>query len=193
MHRLVRTSLLIAGVAAALAWPGGAYAASAEQIIRDCSQDGDFDREYSQRDLRRAEGRLPTDVDEYTDCRDVINQAQIRDRSSRTGQGGGGAGGGGSGSGPGGSVAASPEDAQALAGRARKADKGEAPALSVGGERVGTGGGGALSTASAANELPLSILIALICVAALGAAGAYAILRRRFPEAGRAALRLFRR
>jgi hypothetical protein len=194
MHRLVRTSLLTAGVAALLAWPGGAYAASAEQIIRDCSQDGDFDREYSQRDLREAEGRLPTDIDEYTDCRDVINQAQIRDRSSRGGEGGGGAGGGGggSGSGTGGALTPSPEDAKALAGKAKRADEGDAPSLSVGGERIDAGGG-VLRTGSAAHELPLPILLALICVAAVSAVGGYAVLRRRYPEAGRAALRLFRR
>jgi hypothetical protein len=186
--RFVRDSLLIAGVAVALVSPAAAQAATAEQIIRDCSQDGDFDRQYSQRDLRKAEGRLPTDVDEYTDCRDVINQAQIRDKGSR-----GGPGGGGNGSGPGGSVATSPEDAKALADAASNAHKGDAPPLSVGGERVKPGGSGLLSTASSANELPLPLLIALLCVAAVSVGGGYAFMRRRFPEAGRAALRLFRR
>jgi hypothetical protein len=188
--RFARDSLLLAALLAAMVTPAAALAASSGQIIRDCSQDGDFDRQYSQRDLRRAEGRLPTDVDEYTDCRDVINQAQIRGK----GGGGGAAGGpGGGAAAPDGSVGASPEDAKALADAASGASSGRAPALSVGGQRVKPGSGGVLSTAAAANELPLPILLALICAAALGAAGGYALVQRRFPELGRAALRLIRR
>lgn len=188
--RTVRNSLLALAVLSALALPSAALAANANDIIRDCSQDGDFDRNYSQGDLRRAEQRVPTDVDEYTDCRDVINQAQVRDRSSR---GGGSGGAGGSGGGGGGSVPTSPEDVKALADAAKDSDAGRAPSLSVGGERVLPGSGGALSTASAANEIPVPILLVLICVAAMAAAGGYALLKRRFPEARSAALRIFRR
>ncbi|MEA2376065.1 MAG: hypothetical protein QOD53_2528, partial [Thermoleophilaceae bacterium] len=47
--------------------------------------------------------------------------------------------------------------------------------------------------ASAANQLPLPLTIALIAVAALCAAGALALAWRRWPQIRRAPLRLFRR
>jgi hypothetical protein len=52
--------------------------ASPQQVIRDCAQDGKLDRHYSLSDLKNAEKKLPTDVDEYTNCRDVINQAEVQ-------------------------------------------------------------------------------------------------------------------
>src|SRR5215210_7214500 len=55
----------------ALAFPAMAQA-SARDVILDCADNGKLDRKHSQRDLRRAQGRLPTDIDEYSDCREVI-------------------------------------------------------------------------------------------------------------------------
>jgi hypothetical protein len=191
MRLFVKTSLTIAALAV-LAVPAPAFG-SGSQVIRDCAQDGDLDRKYSSRDLRDAEGELPTDVDEYTDCRDVINQAQVRDdRDGRDGGGGGTAGSSGNG-GSGGGVPATPEDAKELEKATRGAESDEAPELTVGDQRIEPSGGGLLSTAQAANDLPLPLVLVLIAIAALGAGGGYMALRRRFPDARRFALRLIRR
>jgi len=43
-------------------------------VIADCVVDGDLDRRYGRSVLRRALLILPSDVDEYTDCRRVIDK-----------------------------------------------------------------------------------------------------------------------
>src|SRR3954453_2084645 len=79
--------------------------ASPQAVIRDCAQDGKLDQHYSLSDLKNAEKKLPTDVDEYTNCRDVINQAEVQGSGGKSRgnphgavSGAGGAGGGGGGS-----------------------------------------------------------------------------------------------
>ena len=44
-------------------------------MIADCARDGQLDRSYSNSELRRARDNLPADLDEYSDCRDVIAAA----------------------------------------------------------------------------------------------------------------------
>src|ERR1700750_1271679 len=82
--------------------------ANPQQVIRDCAQDGKLDQHYSLSDLKNAEKKLPTDVDEYTNCRDVINQAEVQGsggKSNGSSHGGAGGGGGKGGSGGGGAQA----------------------------------------------------------------------------------------
>jgi hypothetical protein len=74
--------------------------ASGSAVVRDCTLDGKLDKHYSQSDYRDALAHLPTDVDEYTDCRDVIRSAQLA-AAGRGGKRGGGTGGGGTSSGGG--------------------------------------------------------------------------------------------
>src|SRR3954447_16618370 len=75
--------------------PAAAYA-SGSAVIRDCTDDGRLQGHYSQRDLRDALNSIPSDVDEYTDCRDIIRRAAFS-----AGAGGGGGGGNSSNSGGG--------------------------------------------------------------------------------------------
>jgi hypothetical protein len=174
--------------AALLASPAVAHA-SPQQVIRDCAQDGKLDRHYSLSDLKKAESKLPTDVDEYTNCRDVINQAEVQG-SGGNGHGtahGAAAGSGGSG---GGGSAASPDDVRAL-NNAKGSSK--PPSLSLHGQKVMPGGGGVFKTAGAANDVPMPVLFALIALGALTAGGGLVALRRRFPEVFGAALRILRR
>src|SRR3954466_9855007 len=63
--------------AAVLATPETAEA-SPQGVIVDCAKDGKLDHHYSLSDLKQAEKQLPSDVDEYTNCRDVINQAEVQ-------------------------------------------------------------------------------------------------------------------
>ena len=176
---------------ALLALPGIAHA-NPQQVIRDCAQDGKLDHHYSLSDLKKAEKKLPTDVDEYTNCRDVINQAEVQG-SGGNNQGsshGGGSGGGASG-GSGGGPSASASDVNAL-NHAKDTGR-KAPSLTLHGEKVIPGSGGVFKTAGAANDLPMPVLLALIALGALTVAAAVVALRRRFPEVFGAALRILRR
>jgi uncharacterized membrane protein YgcG len=65
-----------------------------EALIRDC-QDGTISGRYSAKDFTRALRDIPTDVDEYTDCRDVIRRAQLGAAGGGGSTGGGGSAGGG--------------------------------------------------------------------------------------------------
>ncbi|HEY3021482.1 MAG TPA: hypothetical protein VGJ32_14890, partial [Solirubrobacteraceae bacterium] len=82
--------------------PAAAALASGSAVIRDCTDDGRLQGHYSQRDLRDALGSIPSDVDEYTNCRDVIRRAAFNGAGAAGGGsrgGGGGTGGAGNGGG----------------------------------------------------------------------------------------------
>jgi len=98
-HRLA--SILAALLVACLALPAFA-SASGEDVIRDCYDDGHIDGSYSQDDYQDAQDNIPGDVDQYSDCRDVIAQAQA-DGSRGSGGKKGNSGSGGSGGSSGGS------------------------------------------------------------------------------------------
>ena len=192
MKPLGHIALIVAMLALVAAPPAFA---DYNDVIRDCNEDGDLDRRYSDRELREAEQKLPSDIDEYTDCRAVIRAARGR------GSGGGGGVPGFGGGLPGGTgsieEAATPEDRAAL--DEAKRDTGpaarERAAVSIDGERVVPGGDDGEFTAArtAANDLPLAVLLVLICVAALAAAIALAAAARRWPRIARGPLRLLRR
>lgn len=86
--------LILALALALLALPSLAHASAAD-VIRDCTLDSRLDGTYTQKELRSALANLPSDVDEYTNCRDVIRAAQL------AGGSGGGSSGGGTASDPG--------------------------------------------------------------------------------------------
>src|SRR5215211_1105544 len=163
-----------------------AAAASPGQVIRDCADDGQLQGHYSNEDLRKARDNLPSDLDEYSDCREVIGAAIGSGGASKRGgsRGGGGAGGGGGhGSGGAGAVSAAAErharagDASAL----EKATSGDKPSLTVGGKPVSPGENGLFDLASASNGMPTPLLLALLAMAVLAAAAAFVALRRRVP------------
>src|ERR671930_2224271 len=112
MRRIRDTLILLGATAVLLAVPAVALA-SPQQVIRDCAQDGKLDQHYSLSDLKNAEKKLPTDVDEYTNCRDVINQAEVAGSGDKGSKAHGAAGGGGSGK-NGGGGGPSPKDVKAL-------------------------------------------------------------------------------
>jgi hypothetical protein len=66
----------------------------AQQLLRDACRDGKVDGTYSQADFRRALIELPADTDQYTNCRDVLNEARLAALSSGRDKPGGGSGGG---------------------------------------------------------------------------------------------------
>jgi hypothetical protein len=184
---------LLCLVAALLIAPA-AKAASVNQIVRDCADDGVLEGHYTAAELRKAERHLPTDVAEYSNCGDLLSRAAdaaaATPRSGTSGTSGGGSGGGGSGSGSsGGAVAtatpadtpdtvaaapvgpSTPQDAQALAAAANTQTP---PAIHVRGRRVLSG----LAANISRNSLPSTLVVALILLAAAAVAVAAPALRR---------------
>ena len=202
-------TLLIPAVLILPALPGTAFA-NAAAVQRDCADNGVLDKKHSKADLKKAKSSLPSDLDEYTDCRAAINKglAASASASSNDGSPSGGSGSGGSGGGgPTANAAANgaPADAAgsapgggANAGGAKGAVKGAAlpapakPSLVVAGQTIEPGKNGLFQSSEAANGLPLPILLALIAVGLLTAAGGYLVMKRRGIAPG-AALRLLRR
>jgi hypothetical protein len=190
--RVARNLLLLAAVAVLVA-PAGA-SATPEQVIEDCGQDGTLNRKYSNSDLRKARDNLPTDLAEYSDCRDVISAAITGGSDKGGGRGSPGHGVGGAGAADPREQGARAQDAADLQGITSGAAGGsnaggskddEAPPVQVGGEPVEPGGNGLFDLASASNELPTPLLIALICVGLLALAGGSLALRQRMPALGR--------
>ena len=77
--------LTLSGLILLLAAPT-ASAGVREKILREC-QDGRITGDYTPKQLRDARKHIPTDIDEYSDCRDVLARAAL------AGHGGGGGGG----------------------------------------------------------------------------------------------------
>ena len=187
MTRVVRHLLLLAAVAVLVA-PAAAHA-TPRQVIRDCGNDGTLNRKYSNSDLRKARDNLPTDLAEYSDCRDVISAAITGGSDKGGGRGSPGQGVGGAGAADPGEQGARATDAAELPALTSEAASGskdaEPPRVEVGDEPVEPGSNGLFDLASASNELPVPLLIALICVGLLALAGGTVALRERVPALGR--------
>src|SRR4051794_6858686 len=84
--------LILAVVALTLLVAPPAEAWTVNDVIRDCSKNGKLSHDYPPSLIRKARESLPADIDEYTDCRDLLSTP-----TSSASQGGGGSGGGGGG------------------------------------------------------------------------------------------------
>jgi hypothetical protein len=151
--------------------PGVAWADQGTAVVRDCLNHGSIQGHYSQQAYSQALAEIPTDVSEYSDCANLIRQAQLA-AASNPGSGGGGAGGlagggaGGGGAG-GGAAPATAAERRALDAAHRR-----------GGAAVDLGSGEVIRPAvsradigSAVSQLPaplLAVLIALVACALLG-------------------------
>jgi hypothetical protein len=166
--------LLTIGALALLALPANAFA-SADQVIRDCARDGKLDHDYSNSELRKARNNLPSDLDEYSDCRDVIASA-IKGGSDR-GLGAGSPGVGATD--PAGEAAAQAQDQNDLASIATGKD--EKPSVNVGGTKLEPDSSGFFNVGGAANEVPLPLLLALILLSLFALASALGAVRDRVP------------
>jgi hypothetical protein len=178
MNRVVR-HLVVIGVLAMLALPASASAsASAHQVVRDCVYDGKLDHHYSNAELRRARDHLPSDADEYSDCRDVI-AAAIKGGSDR------------SGGAPSPGLAATNPAAEAAAQATDQSDltgiagSDEAPMLDVGGQNLKPDSSGYFNLGGAANEVPVPLLIALLLLCAMALATGFGSARERVPALAR--------
>lgn len=177
--RVVR-HLFLLGAFALLVLPATAQA----DPVSDCSRDGRLDQRYSNSELRKALDEIPGDLDEYSDCRQVISSAI---------QGGSDKGGGRPSAGGSSGQGIDPQeqsrrnrDNQELAAIAGDGDADPSePSVNVGGETVKPGSNGVFDLASASNDLPVPLLIALIAIGVLALAGTLVALRGRIPALAR--------
>jgi cobalamin biosynthesis Mg chelatase CobN len=194
--------LLTALVIACLAAPAAASADSGvNKLLIDACNDEHIDGHYTQAQYKKALEQLPTDTDEYSACREVLQRGRLAalgsskkgnsGNSSGTGTTGGGGGttGGGGSSGSAGSSAAPAADPAASATPAQKkaiAQAGEtAKAVNVGGKLVQPGelGLGAISGSGHSVPTPLAALMVLLVAGALSGGGWWIwrrVLTRRF-------------
>ena len=173
-----------------LGLPAAAHA-SGSDVIRDCADDGKLDKQYSQKELQSAERNLPSDIDEYTDCRSVIRAAMH--------------GGSGNPGGPGpagaiitasGAVAASVADVNALTAVQDSSVKGKRHPIAIGSEQITPGNaglGGPLAGLAGSNGMPASLVTTIAALLLLAVVTAYLAAREKFPVVRRVALRIFKR
>jgi hypothetical protein len=156
-----------------------AMAGTRADIVADCFDDGKLDGNYTASQIRDARNNLPADVDQYSDCRDVLSRALGGSGSNDVGGGDDALGAGGGG--PSEPLSPSgPDEQRAL--DAAAAGGGDKP-VQVGDGTVVPGASG-FAAGAARNEIPATVLATLILlgVAALAAAAPYVrqrVLRRK--------------
>jgi hypothetical protein len=170
--------LVLAGVVAVLLLTASpALAGTREQILQQC-QDGRLTGDFTVKEIRDARNNIPTDIDQYSDCRDVLSRA-IAGRAGGAGGGGGGggaAGGGGGGGGTGGGGTLTPSTPQDQKAIADAAARGDTP-VKVDGGTVVPGASGFEANA-ARNPLPPGLIAVLVLLGIAAAAGAAPLLKR---------------
>lgn len=165
----MRRLLIISTACAALMAPATALAASGDDVIKDCLDNGKIDRHYTQDDYRQAERNMPADVDEYTDCRDQIHHARLaaaRDTRNRASGGGVATGGGGGPTAP--TVDQQPATKAEGAAADRATRHGSAP-VRVAGASIRPGAPGTLASSTSSIPGPLLAVLILLGAGALGA------------------------
>lgn len=174
MNNRVRNLLMSLAAFAVLALAPTA-AASPDAVVRDCAEDGTLDGSYSEADKRAALGRIPADLDEYSDCRAIIA---------------GGSGGGNvkaSASSVGGPAAGTPAAKKAAARRVAKiravlrTKARQKREKELGARSVDPRDAGVFRAANTANGMPLQMTLALIALTILALAAGLLALRRRNP------------
>jgi len=181
---MLRAALVLGCLLLGLVAPAAATAASSTQILRDCADDGVLQGDYTPSELRKARQNIPADTDEYTDCRDVLARAAATGVVNSNGGSGGSSGGasgrsGGSGSGrnrdneP-------PADPHTPEGRQIVGEAGAKPPpgpVTISGRPVIPGTAG-FAAGGVRNEIPTSLIIALVLLGAGALATFTPFLRR---------------
>ena len=201
---MVRSLLAIAFVLLVAASP--ASAASRTEILRDC-QDGSLSGSYTPSELRDARSHIPADIDQYSDCRDVLTRALTSGSGTGTGtnssngggssSGGGTSGSSGSGGGNSGSGASSAPKSSDVAPNAaapapvlKPETQKEQTALTDAGSTGGTEpvtvgerpivpGATAFDPGEGGNRVPSSLVVTLVLLAVAAAVAAAPKARRR--------------
>ena len=170
--------LLVCGLALVLVAPPAAAQSTRIKILRECSENGRLTGDYTAQQIRDARSNIPDDIDEYTDCRDVLTRALLSRAggdpggdSTAPGATGGPGGGttGGTGGGGGGELLTPSTDADRKA-LDEAAGANQTP-VQISGTSVTPGSANGLR-----NDLPttLIVLLALLGAAALAALAPFA-------------------
>ena len=157
-----------------------ANAASTTQILRDCADDGVLQGNYKPSELRNARKNIPTDTDEYTDCRDVLARAAagaVAGSGAGSGSSGGGSGGSG-GSGSANRPLESPNTPEARDAIGKAAARGAPDPVRLGGRPVVPGSAG-LASDAVRNGLPTPLIVLLALLGAAALATLTPFVRRR--------------
>jgi hypothetical protein len=172
MNRRIVTTMIMAVVIAIAA--ASAAQGSPIDVIRDCSEDGSLNRHYSQHDLSGALGQLPSDLDEYTDCRSVIRAAQLAGARGKNAA---------RKSGLASRVnAAAPPSEQEQKQLAHPT--GSHGKVRIGGKPIEPGANASpLNTAGFGTDVPASVIVVLALLATFMLSGAAFASRRRWPAA----------
>ena len=182
VSRLLLATVLMLLVAV----PATAYAGTREKIVADCYDDGKLDGNYSPSEIRDARNNLPADIDQYSDCRDVLARALggTGDKAVGGGSGGGALGGGEGGEGGGGVGGGAPAEDLTPSGPQEQQELsqaatggGDAP-IQVGDTTIVPGAAG-LASGAARNPLPVTVLVAMVLLGLTAVAGAVPYVRRR--------------
>jgi hypothetical protein len=170
MNRMLTTAAMSA-IALSLVVPAGAIASSAA-VIRDCSADGSLEGNYSQGELQGALNGLPSDLDEYTDCRSVIRQAALAKAGGKGGDNPKAAVTGVDRNSP-----ANPDEQRRIRGSGKSG-----AAVKIGGEEVKPGGKAFLAAAFN-NDVPTLLVAVLVLFSLALIGGSLLAAQRRWPEA----------
>jgi hypothetical protein len=176
---MLRTAFFACLLAILVCAPAALAVSTRTKILQEC-QDGRLTGTYTSRQIRDALNNIPDDIDQYSDCRDVLRRALLNQAGNSGNNDGGGVGGGGIGGGPGDSVGSGQpltpstdadrkalDDAAASGGRP----------LQIAGRNVTPGEG------DLRNSLPttLIVVLALLAAAAVAAIGPYVRRQARHP------------
>jgi hypothetical protein len=179
MPRIAFVACLLAVLVAS---PAALADSTRTKILREC-QDGRLTGDYTSKQIRDALNNIPDDIDQYSDCRDVLRGALLNAAGNSGGGSDGGGGnnqGGGSGTGGGGNGGAGGGNGGAPLTPSTDADRhalqdaatGGGRPLEVAGKRV-TPGEGTLH-----NDLPTTLIVVLILLAVATVAALAPFVRR---------------
>jgi hypothetical protein len=184
-------ALLVLAVAAPAAY---ALDGNYHHVIRECYDTGQLPAgKYTRSALKQARKHLPSDIKEYSDCEDLINAAL-----AAAGRKGGGGGyippANPALTTPSGAQASNPQDLDALKRETDPKTRAAAPPqVPIANAKLSPTTGGLLADRTAANDVPLPLILALASLVVLGLIAGSSAIRQRWPQTRRAALRLLRR
>jgi hypothetical protein len=185
LRSMLRTALVACLLAVLVGAPTAFADSTRTKILQEC-QDGRLTGSYTSAQIRDALEHIPDDVDQYSDCRDVLRRALLNQASNsgdHGNNGGGGAGGTGGGPGagaPGGEPLTPSTDADRKALDAAAGSGGQP--IQIAGRNVTPGEG------DLRNPLPTSLLVVLALLA-VAAVAALAPSVRRYTQQPLTALR----
>ena len=166
---------------AALLAPAGASADYQRLLLDACGNDGTVNGNYSQSEYRDALANIPTDADQYSDCRAILTAAQLSAASG--GSGSGGSGSDGAASSGSSAVTQQSSTSQPSKSETNSVDAAVSDAVKNGGGPVVIGAAtvnpDALGASRSISSLPTALIVAL---ALIGSAAIAAILLLIIPR-----------